>query len=68
MSLGSSQSSSILHDAIKSAVAQGTYRCSAAAGNDYRSAVSYPAAYPETVAVSATDIPRSVGEFFKHRK
>ena len=41
MSLGSSQSSSILHDAIKSAVAQGLIVV-AAAGNDYRSAVSYP--------------------------
>jgi len=51
MSLGSSSSSELLHSAIKAAKAAGVIVV-AAAGNESR-AVSYPAAYPEVLAISA---------------
>ena len=41
-----------MHEAIKGAFDKGTV-CIVAAGNDGRQAVSYPAAWPEAVAVSA---------------
>ncbi len=52
MSLGSQTPSAIERDAIIAAAENGAL-CIAAAGNDMRQPVIYPAAYPETVAVSA---------------
>jgi subtilisin len=54
MSLGSSQPSEIIHDAIKYAKNNGLIIV-AAAGNDGRGNVGYPAAFPEAVAISASD-------------
>lgn len=51
MSLGASRGSEIEQDAIQDALERGTL-CVCAAGND-GGAVSYPAAFPETIAVSA---------------
>jgi subtilisin family serine protease len=51
LSLGSSQRSDILEDAIRDALERGTL-CICAAGND-AGAVNYPAAYKDCVAVSA---------------
>ncbi len=51
MSLGSSRPSQILQDAIQNAFENGSL-CICAAGND-GGPVGYPAAFPETVAVSA---------------
>ena len=57
MSLGDSESSIIELDAIRYAMECGTL-CVCAAGNNYGGTVSYPAAYPETVAVSGLgDLP-----------
>lgn len=52
MSLGGKQPDEAVHDAIKAAFDQGTL-CIVAAGNNGRQAVSYPAAWTESVAVSA---------------
>jgi len=52
MSLGASTGSEIEHDAIQDALERGTL-CVCAAGNDGTDAVSYPAAFPETIAVAA---------------
>ena len=62
MSLGSSQGSTLLHDAIKEAAAQGILVI-AAAGNDYGAPVGYPAAFPEAIAVSATDSNNNLASF-----
>ena len=51
MSLGARAPSRIIHDAIRDAFERGTL-CICAAGNDNTS-VRWPAAFPETVAVSA---------------
>lgn len=53
LSLGSATDSQTLHDAIQYAYNKGV-TIVAAAGND-GGAVLYPAAYPETIAVAATD-------------
>jgi subtilisin family serine protease len=53
MSLGTDQDVKSFHDAIKNAYNAGV-TIVAAAGND-GGAVDYPAAYPEVIAVSATD-------------
>lgn len=52
MSLGSAQGSEIEHDAIIDALERGTL-CICAAGNDGMTPISFPAAFEETVAVSA---------------
>jgi hypothetical protein len=52
MSLGSGSPSQIEQDAIQDALERGTL-CVCAAGNDGSSPVSYPARFPQTVAVSA---------------
>lgn len=52
MSLGGAEPDEAVHDAIKAAFDQGTL-CFAAAGNSGRHAVGYPAAWTESVAVSA---------------
>lgn len=53
MSLGGSQDSTTLYNAIKYAYNKGVVIV-CAAGNDGRSQVSYPAAYTECIAVGAT--------------
>ena len=58
MSLGANRSSSILAKAVTYAHKKGvTVVC--AAGNNGRGQVSYPAAYPEAIAVAATQFDRS---------
>ena len=52
LSLGSANPDEAVREAIKSAFEHGTL-CIVAAGNDSRSPVSYPAKWPEAVAVSA---------------
>jgi len=52
MSLGSSSPSFLVEEAVKEAHAAGILVI-VAAGNDSRGPVSYPAAYPETIAVSS---------------
>jgi len=54
LSLGSNENSELLHEAVKYAYDHGVLIV-AAAGNDATNAKSYPAAYGEAVAVSATD-------------
>ncbi|TBR25504.1 hypothetical protein EPO15_02115 [bacterium] len=60
-SLGASQGTPALQDAVKAAAAAGT-AIIAAAGNSGR-AVGYPAAYPETIAVAASDASDKVAYF-----
>lgn len=55
LSLGSASGSTIERDAIQDALERGTL-CVCAAGNDGRSPISYPARFPECVAVSALGI------------
>jgi thermitase len=54
MSLGGSSYSSTLDDAVEEAYADGCLMA-AASGNGYGNGVDYPARYPETIAVAATD-------------
>jgi type VII secretion-associated serine protease mycosin len=54
MSLGGGNDAPLLHDAIKNAVAKGIVVV-AAAGNSRVNKPEYPAAYPEVIAVGATD-------------
>jgi thermitase len=54
LSLGGSEPSSTLEDALEQVEAQGCLAL-AAAGNDGHNRVDYPAAYPEAIAVAATD-------------
>jgi serine protease len=54
MSLGGDQDDPLLHDAIKAAVNKGIVVV-VAAGNTGANAPHYPAAYPEVIAVAATD-------------
>ncbi len=62
MSFGASGSDSAEHDAIVAAHNAGITLV-AAAGNDSGGAVNYPAAYPEVIAVSATDYSDAVAYF-----
>lgn len=61
MSLGSNSDSQSFHDAIIRANLAGIVQV-AAAGND-GAAVDYPAAYPEVIAVSATDSTNTVASW-----
>lgn len=54
LSLGGSEPSSVLEDAVNYAVAQGAVVV-AAAGNDGTNSANYPAAYAAAIAVAATD-------------
>jgi hypothetical protein len=54
LSLGTSQPSTLLQDAINYALSQGVIVV-AAAGNDGNGQISYPAAYPGVIAVGAVD-------------
>lgn len=60
-SLGASQGTPALQDAVKAAAAAGV-AIIAAAGNSGR-AVGFPAAYPETIAVAASDASDKVAYF-----
>lgn len=55
MSLGSTTDSSVVHDACQYAQCQGTLLVAAAGNAGSPNSVTYPAAYPECIAVSATD-------------
>lgn len=61
MSLGSSMPSEMLHRALRYAKARGVVVV-AAAGNSGE-AVSYPGAYPESIAVSASDSEDKLADF-----
>ncbi|WP_350275319.1 S8 family serine peptidase [Kribbella sp. HUAS MG21] len=54
MSLGGPGDNVVLHDAVKRAYAKGVVIV-VAAGNDGSDVVQYPAAYPEAIAVAATN-------------
>ncbi len=62
MSLGASQSSSIIKTACDNAYAAGLVIV-ASAGNEYGGDVSYPAKYSSVIAVSATDSADNVAHF-----
>jgi serine protease len=62
MSLGGSQESPILAEAVKKAVDAGI-TIVAAAGNNYGESISYPAAYEGVIAVSATNHADELAEF-----
>jgi subtilisin len=64
MSLGGSSSSSVLKDAIQYADSEGVFQV-AAAGNSgpCSDCVGYPAAYPEVMAVAATDSTDTLADF-----
>lgn len=67
MSFGSSTSSQLLADAVRYATQKGSLLV-AAAGNTARvdNAVIYPAAYPQVLAVAATDENDEVADFSQH--
>jgi serine protease len=62
MSLGTSSSMSTVATAVADAVARGVVVV-AASGNEYRSTVSYPAAYPGVIAVGAVGGDRAVAAY-----
>lgn len=62
MSLGTSSNVQSFHDAVIRAKAAGVTLV-AAAGNSYGGPVGYPAAYPEVIAVSATDSANALASF-----
>lgn len=53
MSLGGEEPNRVLEDAVRYAVLRGAVVC-AASGNESRSTVNYPAAYPDCLAVGAS--------------
>jgi serine protease len=62
MSLGGSQESPILAEAVKKAIDAGI-TIVAAAGNNYGESISYPAAYEGVISVSATNHKDELAEF-----
>jgi subtilisin family serine protease len=62
MSLGGPGDNVVLHDAVKRAYAKGVVIV-VAAGNDGSDVVQYPAAYPEVVAVAATNPGGALTDF-----
>ena len=62
MSLGTSTDVQSFHDAVKKVNEAGMVQV-AAAGNTYGGRVTFPAAYPETIAVSATDKTNTIASF-----
>lgn len=61
-SWGGDQDSSIIHDAVKYAYDHGALVL-AAAGNGASGKPMYPAAYPEVIGVTATDVTDSLADF-----
>lgn len=61
-SWGSGQESQLIHDAISYAIGKGALIV-AAAGNSGTNTRHYPAAYPEVIAVTATDETDSLADF-----
>ncbi len=62
MSFGSSSGNDAFREAIIRTYQAGLVMV-AAAGNNYSGAVSFPAAYPEVIAVSATDVSNNLASF-----
>nr|WP_238351188.1 S8 family serine peptidase [Kribbella shirazensis] len=62
MSLGGPGDNAVLHDAVKRAYAKGVVVV-VAAGNDGNDVVQYPAAYPEAIAVGATNAGGALTSF-----
>lgn len=62
MSFGSTESSRTEHAIIKAAAESGVVIV-AASGNDGVGTMSYPAAYPEVIAVGSCDYDRNISEF-----
>ncbi|GAA1991876.1 hypothetical protein GCM10009817_37520 [Terrabacter lapilli] len=62
LSLGGDADSPVLHDAVSNAVANGAVVV-VAAGNSGDDVPEYPAAYPEAVAVAATDTSGALTDF-----
>jgi subtilisin family serine protease len=62
MSLGTNTDFQSLHDAVDRAYLQGVVVV-AAAGNDYGGPISYPAAYDNVIAVTATDSNNKIASF-----
>jgi len=62
MSFGMPTDSQSLHDAISLVNQSGIVQI-ASAGNSYGGSVSYPAAYPEVISVSATDSSNQIAPF-----
>lgn len=62
LSMGGDADSPVLHDAVSNAVAQGAVVV-VAAGNSGDDVPQYPAAYPEAVAVAATDSSGALTDF-----
>ncbi|MET9314798.1 S8 family serine peptidase [Kribbella sp. NPDC003505] len=62
MSLAGPYDNPVLHDAVKRAVAAGVVVV-AASGNNGNAAAQFPAAYPEVIAVSATDQGGALTDF-----
>lgn len=62
MSFGSSSGNQTFQEAIAKVYQAGIVQV-AAAGNEYEGPVDYPAAYPETIAVSAIDSSDNFAEF-----
>lgn len=65
MSLGGPSNNVVIQDAIKQATAKGVLFV-AAAGNEEDDRTSYPAAYPDVLAVSATDSTGNLTYFSSH--
>ncbi|QCW02213.1 S8 family peptidase [Natrinema pallidum] len=62
MSLGGGGATDLMREACEYAASQGTLVI-AAAGNDYGSSVSYPAAYDNVIAVSSLDKGETLSDF-----
>jgi subtilisin family serine protease len=62
MSLGADSDVQSFHDAVTAVYDAGIVQV-AAAGNEYGGPVAYPAAYPEVIAVSATDSSDNIADF-----
>ena len=67
MSLGSSQSSEVIHNACKYAAKKGV-AIVCAAGNGFGGAVGYPAAYPECIAVSSVGPTGKIAKYSSYGK
>jgi len=62
LSLGGPDDDTVLHDAVKYAVGKGAVVV-VAAGNGGNNTPEYPAAYPEALAVGATDAAGNIADF-----